>query len=197
VTQDGRTHARPSTTGAATGAAPATGESGASDTTPTAPPPTGEEISALLAGLADDPKAFKHRISADASISGRIHFPGNARVDGKLKGEISAEALLVVGEGAVLEADVRAERLLLRGTVRGSLCCPGFAELAPGSIVVGDVVAATLIVRPGARIEGTCRVGLPVAVVPAAGPPPGLAARTPAGSQGPATTSGRSRLAGR
>ncbi|MFM7735925.1 MAG: polymer-forming cytoskeletal protein, partial [Alphaproteobacteria bacterium] len=163
---DGRTRARPSMVGAAEGAAHATGEAVAigSPTSRGQAAPTAEEISAQLAGFADDPKAraFKHRISADASISGRIHFPGNARVDGKLKGEIRADALLVVGENAMLEADVRAEQLLLRGSVRGTVTCRSFAELAPGSVLVGDVVAATLLVRPGARIEGTCRVGSPV-----------------------------------
>ncbi len=136
-----------------------------------APLRSAEEISAVIAGMLGDPRAFKHRIAADASISGRIHFPGNARVDGRLKGEIRADAVLVVGEKALLEADVRADRLLLQGTVHGGVTCPGFAEFAPGSVVVGDVVAATLLVRQGARIDGRCRVGLPVETTPASAPP--------------------------
>jgi cytoskeletal protein CcmA (bactofilin family) len=194
VTADGRSPARPSTAGPATVAAPATDETSESDTRSTGTPTTAEEISARLAGLADDPRAFKHRISADASISGRIHFPGNARVDGRLKGEIRADAILVVGERALLEADVRAHRLLLRGTVHGSVSCPGFAELAPGSVVVGAVAATTLLVRPGARIEGTCRVGSPVGSPASA---PGAVAAAPGASPRVIGASPASRLAGR
>ncbi|MBU6282691.1 polymer-forming cytoskeletal protein [bacterium] len=193
----GRTRARPSTAGVAEHAAPATGgeiRGGDPEKTPSS---TAEEISAQVAGLAEDPKGFKHRISADATISGRIHFPGNARVDGKLKGEIRADALLVVGERAMLEADVRAERLLLRGTVRGSVVCPGFAEFAPGSVVVGDVVASTLLVRPGARIEGACRVGLPITAAAATGPAAGIAVGSSAASARASAGADGSRLSGR
>lgn len=188
MNDDGRTHARPSRDGAGDGASDA-GDAGAVRESP-ASAPTAEETSAQIAGLASDPKAFKHRISADASISGRIHFPGNARVDGRLKGEIRADALLVVGEMALLEADVRAERLLLRGTVRGSITCPGFAELAPGSVVEGQVAATTLLVRPGARIDGVCRVGIPIAPAPAVAMP-SPAARTGAAGTRPSAAQGR------
>lgn len=109
-----------------------------------------------------DAVAFKHCIAAEASISGRIHFPADARIDGRVKGEIRADALLFVGETAILDADVRAERLVLAGTIRGNLVALSRAELLPGARVVGSIAATALVARAGARIEGRCAIGRPV-----------------------------------
>jgi cytoskeletal protein CcmA (bactofilin family) len=102
---------------------------------------------------------FKHEIAADTAISGKIHFPGDARIDGRLKGEVRADALLVVGPAAVLHASVRADRLILLGTVQGELVCARVAELHRGSRLVGNLEAERLVVHAGAVLEGRCLVG--------------------------------------
>ncbi len=103
--------------------------------------------------------AYKHEIAAGVTISGKLSFPGDARVDGKLRGEIRAHALLVVGPTALLHADIRAQRLVVYGTVIGSVHATSEVELIPGCRVIGDVEAAKLVVHEGAVLEGRCTVG--------------------------------------
>jgi cytoskeletal protein CcmA (bactofilin family) len=105
------------------------------------------------------PPIYKHEIAAGVTISGKLSFPGDARVDGKLRGEIRAHALLVVGASALLEADIRAQRLIVYGTVIGSIHVTSEVELTPGCRVIGDVEAAKLVVHEGAVLEGRCIVG--------------------------------------
>lgn len=107
------------------------------------------------------PPTFKHEIAAGVTISGKLSFPGDARVDGKLRGEIRAHALLVVGPSALLHADIRAQRLVVYGTVIGSVHATSEIELTPGCRVIGDVEAAKLVVHEGAVLEGRCTVGHP------------------------------------
>jgi len=112
-----------------------------------------------VAAANDSGERFKHEIAADVSISGRINFPGNARIDGRLTGEVRADALLVVGPSALLRADVRAHNLILFGTIEGQVCQSDSVELKPGSRLIGGLEAARVIVHAGAIFEGRCSIG--------------------------------------
>ena len=102
---------------------------------------------------------FKHEIASDLAISGKIHFPGDARIDGRLRGEVRADALLVIGESGILHANVRADRLVLLGTLHGNVYRIRRVELHPGARLNGNVDADVLVVHPGAVVEGRCTVG--------------------------------------
>jgi len=102
---------------------------------------------------------FKHEIAADVAISGRITFPGNARIDGRLTGEVRADALLVVGPSAVLRANVRAQQLVVYGTIEGHVRQTESVELKPGCRLIGDLEARRVVVHAGALFEGHCAIG--------------------------------------
>ena len=104
---------------------------------------------------------FKHEIAADMSISGRIDFPGNARIDGRLKGEIRAHALLFVSESGQVQATVRARELIVRGTIHGEVRQARRVEILPGGQVIGGVEAEHLVLHPGASLHGRCSIGAP------------------------------------
>ncbi len=102
---------------------------------------------------------FRHEIAGDARIAGRIHFPGDARIDGTVRGDVRAEALLVVGPTAEVEATVRARRLVVEGHIEGDIRDCGTCEFRPGARAVGRIAARNLIVHAGAVIEGWISVG--------------------------------------
>ena len=54
-------------------------------------------------------------------MEGRYSFRGTVMLNGKFKGEISSGDTLIIGERAVLEADVRAGRVTVSGEVTGNL----------------------------------------------------------------------------
>ena len=112
-----------------------------------------------VAAANESGERFKHEIAADVAISGRINFPGNARIDGRLTGEVRADALLVVGPTALLRADVRAHNLILFGTIEGQVCQSGSVELKPGSRLIGGLEASRVVVHAGAIFEGRCSIG--------------------------------------
>ncbi|MBM4242887.1 MAG: polymer-forming cytoskeletal protein [Deltaproteobacteria bacterium] len=118
-----------------------------------------ERASGPVAEAGDSGERFKHEIAADVAISGRISFPGNARIDGRLTGEVRADALLVVGPTAHLRADVRAQSLVLFGTIEGSVCQSDSVELKPGSRLIGGLEAERVVVHAGALFEGRCSIG--------------------------------------
>ena len=112
---------------------------------------------------ADDARQFRHCIEAGVSIAGRIHFPGDASIDGKLQGEVHADRLLVISEGAMVEADVRARRLVVSGTLRGDIRQSGTVEIRRTAKMFGRIEATNLVVESGAIFDGV------VAVTPSQG----------------------------
>ena len=107
-------------------------------------------------------QSFRHEIEEGVSISGKIHFPHNARVDGKLKGEIRADELLLVGPTAEIEATICARKMILAGRLVGDVVRSGRVELADGAEVRGDIQARYLVVQSGACFEGSARIGVDV-----------------------------------
>jgi len=104
----------------------------------------------------DEFPPFTYHLASDVTITGRLTFPCNARVDGRFSGELKADALLVVGSSALIQANVSADRLVVFGTLRGNVRKSGTVELRPGATLVGDIEVAKLIVHEGARFDGRC-----------------------------------------
>jgi cytoskeletal protein CcmA (bactofilin family) len=114
----------------------------------------------------ENAERFKHEIAADVAISGRIAFPGNARIDGRLSGEVRADALLVVGPEALLRANVRAHELVVYGTIEGDVRQSDSVELKPGCRLIGNLEARRVVVHAGAVFEGRCVIGKRAAAQP-------------------------------
>jgi len=100
-------------------------------------------------------------LGTDTSISGRLSFTGPTRIDGRLRGEVRANELLVVGEDAIVEGIVRAAQLVVLGEVRGDVRDADHVEIAPGGRLMGTVEAQSLVVRPGGYLDGDCRIAPP------------------------------------
>jgi cytoskeletal protein CcmA (bactofilin family) len=147
-----------STTAAAyTGTATETGEPDARrDTGITAGARNGSNAPILRdTGLAEP--RFRHEIGPDVVLTGRIHFPADARVDGRLRGEVHADTLLLIGPRAEVEARIRARHLVIEGTLTGDIIESGHVELRATARMVGSIEARSLHIAAGARFEGTTR----------------------------------------
>src|SRR4030095_12314814 len=78
--------------------------------------------------------------------------------EGKLKGEVRAADLLVVGPQAVVHATVRADKLVVLGEVRGDVQGATRVEVCAGGKLYGDVETQSLVIQEGATFEGRSRM---------------------------------------
>src|SRR5207245_11532500 len=60
-------------------------------------------------------------LGPDAEVTGKLSFTVPTRIEGKLKGEVRATDLLVVGPQAIVHASVQAEKLIILGEIRGEI----------------------------------------------------------------------------
>jgi len=123
-----------------------------------------------------------------ASFEGKLTFEGTVRVDGKLKGEVFSDDVLVVGEGAYVEAEVDIGEIIIQGTVVGNIRAKRGIEIhAPGR-VKGDLHSPSLQIDKGVIFEGRSFMEAASVPQPKAGPtasPPGASTSAPPAAKPP------------
>ena len=111
---------------------------------------------------ASAPSAREIRTFLDpgTSVNGKLSFSTPTRIEGKIKGEVRASALLVVARGGVVDGTIWARQLVVEGMVTGQILGAERVEIQPGARVSGGIETRTLIVADGAHFEGDCRMGV-------------------------------------
>lgn len=92
-------------------------------------------------------------IGANVRIKGDVSTAGEIQLDGVVKGDISA-ASITMGEQGALEGTIVAEKIIIRGQVKGSIRGRSVV-MERTARVMGDVYHSTLSIEAGAVIEGT------------------------------------------
>lgn len=89
-------------------------------------------------------------------ISGKLEFEETARIDGQIDGEVIARDGLVIGESAIVTAQITASSIIVAGTVSGEITASERIEIHASAKVSGNVTTPRLIVHEGAIFEGHC-----------------------------------------
>lgn len=94
-----------------------------------------------------------------SEFSGKLLFEGRIRIDGKFRGEIVSEDVLVIGQGADVDAKIEVGRLIvLGGTLRGDVRASRAVELHAPARVFGNICTPQLAIDRGVIFEGQSRV---------------------------------------
>jgi cytoskeletal protein CcmA (bactofilin family) len=98
-------------------------------------------------------------LGADSRIEGTVEFKGTIRLDGRVKGRIlSSGGTLIVGEKAVIHADIRVDSIIVMGAVTGTIDAQKRVEVYPPGRVDGDIEAGVISIEPGGVFSGNCRM---------------------------------------
>jgi cytoskeletal protein CcmA (bactofilin family) len=109
-----------------------------------------------------------------SEFEGKLSFEGTVRVDGKLSGEIFTDDVLIVGDGAEVNAEINVGAIIIEGTVHGNIHAKRSVEIhAPGR-VRGNIATPSLYIEKGVVFDGQCQMEPNGAVTPKgrAAPPP-------------------------
>ena len=85
-----------------------------------------------------------------SKVSGKLNFEGPARIDGQIDGEIVAKDSILIGESAVVTAQIRAASIIVAGKVKGEITASQRIEVRPSAKVLGKLIAPKLVVHEGA-----------------------------------------------
>ena len=138
--------------------------------------------------MSTTPSNSKNVLSADVEIKGNLKFAGELTFEGKLEGEIQTEGLLNLGDTAVVNGNINAQTVVVRGKVNGNVNAKEKIEIKAKAELFGDIRASKLVVEEGVTFVGRTEVN-PNKVAPTP-PRPGEAPKSPA-SPAPAQPPGR------
>ena len=93
-------------------------------------------------------------LTAGCHFSGKLYCKGATRIGGTIDGEIIAEGLLIVEEDAVINAQVKAEEVVVHGRVEGTLAVQRKIEMCATADVQADIATPSMIVQEGALFNG-------------------------------------------
>jgi cytoskeletal protein CcmA (bactofilin family) len=97
-----------------------------------------------------------------ARIEGLLDFEGTLRLDGKLDGTLTGRnGTLIVGEKAVLKAEITVKNAVIMGTVTGTVEALEKIELYPPAKIDGDIMAPKVTIEAGAILNGKCLMTSP------------------------------------
>jgi cytoskeletal protein CcmA (bactofilin family) len=95
-------------------------------------------------------------LDSGSTISGKLFFEGATRIDGKVDGEITATESLMIGETAVVTAQIKANSIIIAGKANGDIMATRRLEIRPSARVSGNLTSPVVIVHEGATFEGHC-----------------------------------------
>jgi cytoskeletal protein CcmA (bactofilin family) len=116
----------------------------------------GLDKEAVPAAVAGEVNAY---LGKGSRVTGKLNFEGTVRVDGQVEGEITAQDTLIVGEPAIVNAQITGNSVIIKGRVTGDITARKRVEIrAPGKLF-GNVTTPSLIIQEGVIFEGHCSMG--------------------------------------
>jgi len=91
-------------------------------------------------------------------IEGRYLCSGTVMLNGRLRGEIHAKDLLIIGAKGRVHASIFAGSLVVHGEIVGNVTAAERVELKGGARVTGDVQAPVIVMEEGVFLEGQCHM---------------------------------------
>ena len=99
---------------------------------------------------------FDTVLSPDRDFSGVLNFEKPFLIRGKVSGEISAGGLLVIDEEAVVNANIKAAKVIIRGQVKGDVIAAEKVEVTVTGTLIGNVSAPEIYMETGCVFNGRC-----------------------------------------
>lgn len=97
-------------------------------------------------------------IEEGCRFEGNLSFSGTARIAGEINGSVFSNDTVIVSEGAVVNADIKANVILISGMVRGDVQATGRVEIIKPARFEGMITTPSLIVEEGVIFHGVTKM---------------------------------------
>lgn len=133
--------------------------SGAQDAAPASEPvaPPEQPATPVTAAPQVAPAAagdFVTHIGAGSIVEGKITCKGPARFGGAVNGDIVADDVVVVDDGATVEANLTAGEAVIGGKINGNVSVDKRVSLSATARIEGDIQTPSLTIEEGAIVKG-------------------------------------------
>jgi cytoskeletal protein CcmA (bactofilin family) len=105
-----------------------------------------------------DEKSIDTILAEDIDFQGIMNFEKPLMIKGKFNGEIKADGDLIIGENAVVVAKIEADKVTVKGTIKGNIYANTAVELYSTAKVKGDILTPNLEIEKGCIFNGKCKM---------------------------------------
>jgi cytoskeletal protein CcmA (bactofilin family) len=113
-----------------------------------------EELSSVPAATGD----LNALLGRGSEFEGKLTFEGTVRIDGKFTGTIVTNDVLVVGEGAKIQAEITCGTVIVHGEINGNVRAKNAVELHHPAKIRGNLETPSLMIEKGVIFEGQCKM---------------------------------------
>jgi cytoskeletal protein CcmA (bactofilin family) len=94
-------------------------------------------------------------LTPDAEFKGSLAFSGELQLNGRLEGSIESDGgSLIIGEEAIIKADIKVNEVVVYGKVQGNITAQGRIELRGKAHVYGDIRSNRIMIEDGVVFVG-------------------------------------------
>lgn len=101
-----------------------------------------------------DPGEINAFFGKDTEFNGKIKFQGAVRIDGIFTGEIDTDGVLILGDTAIVKAEIRTHTTIISGEVHGNIYASARVEIHPPGKVYGNIQTPVLVIHEDVVFEG-------------------------------------------
>lgn len=98
-------------------------------------------------------------VDATSEVEGRLRCCETLRIDGRVKGSVECEKMVLVGEGARVQASIAAHEVRISGLVEGDIAARRKITLERTAVVTGDLTTPGIVIEEGAKLKGRIVIG--------------------------------------
>lgn len=92
-------------------------------------------------------------------FEGKLDFEGRVRIDGSFRGQIRTAGVLIVGDGAEIDAEIEAGVVIVKGgSLQGNVHALESIELYVPARVSGTLRAPEIFMDKGVQFSGSCTI---------------------------------------
>ncbi|TYP57420.1 bactofilin family protein [Thermosediminibacter litoriperuensis] len=91
-------------------------------------------------------------------FKGTVKASGVLRVEGRIEGEIESSGDIIIAEGGVVNAQIKARNAIVAGEINGNMILIGKLEIKSSGKVLGDLKVEGITIEDGAVFEGRCEM---------------------------------------
>lgn len=93
-----------------------------------------------------------------SEFDGILSFEGAFRIGGVFRGKIFTDDILIIGEGASVDAEIEVGTLILSGELKGSVTARERVEIHFPAVFRGNIQTPSLMVADGVVFEGVSQM---------------------------------------
>ncbi len=97
-------------------------------------------------------------IEEGCKFEGNLSFSGVVRIAGVVSGSVYSNDTLIISEGAIINADINANVVIISGSVKGNIKASSRVEIRRPARFEGTVISPSLIVEEGVIFHGTTKM---------------------------------------